>query len=119
MFSGQFNLWNSSTFLLEGSFSMPAGVILPKEIQGGAFYKNSLYLVSNIEDNVYKLNISSGELTLVLSDTYRKHDYEMEGLDFWDLTPQGMGEMHMFGNFMQAKEKALHNYKESRIPASN
>ena len=95
---------------------MPDGITLPKEIQGGAFYKNSLYLVSNIEDNVYKLNTTSGDLVLILSDSYRKHDYEMEGLDFWDLSSLDMGQMHMFGNFMQAKEKALHNYKESRIP---
>ena len=59
---------------------MPVGVILPKEIQGGAFYKGSLYLVTNLEDAVYKLNITSGALVLVLNDQYRNHDYEMEGV---------------------------------------
>lgn len=43
---------------------------------------------------------------------YPNHEYEMEGLDFWDLTDRGLGVMHMYGNFMQVKEKAIHHYEE-------
>eukprot|EP01036_Dinobryon_divergens_P032344 gene32343-41908_t len=34
----------------------------------------------------------------------------MEGLDFWDLSHIKMGVMHLFGNFMQIREKAVRNY---------
>lgn len=97
------------------TYYMPEGTELPKEIQGGAFYKGSLYLASNLEDAVWKVvvwcdifslskltalrrgqvDISSGALTKELSDSYNHHDYEMEGLDFWDLTDKGLGVMHM------------------------
>lgn len=36
-----------------------------------------------------------GTVTEVLRDAYPNHDYEMEGLDFWDLTEKGLGTMHM------------------------
>jgi hypothetical protein len=36
----------------------------------------------------------------------------MEGITFWDLRDKGLGVMHLFGNFMQAKEKAIHNYDD-------
>lgn len=86
-------------------------VSLPGEIQGGAFYEGELYMCSNAQDGVWKVNLSTLELQWVLDDKYRNHEYEMEGLDFWDLRDRGLGVMHMYGNFMQLKEKAIHNYE--------
>lgn len=95
------------------TYTLPEGVSLPKEIQGGAFYNGDLYLASNIDDSVFKvrfqvgnaallhlmlrckLDRTQGQLTQVLSDVYPNHEYEMEGLDFWDLTEKGLGMMHM------------------------
>jgi hypothetical protein len=70
-----------------------------------------LYVCTNKNVEVWKIDLVSVNLTLELSDSFRNHDYEMEGLDFWDLTEKGLGVMHMFGNFMQVKEKSLRNYK--------
>mmetsp|Transcript_26004 Transcript_26004/g.43847 ORF Transcript_26004/g.43847 Transcript_26004/m.43847 type:complete len:92 (-) Transcript_26004:155-430(-) len=90
---------------------------MPAEIQGSAFYKGDLYVSSNINVSVYKIDVSTGETSFVLSDDYiEKHLYEMEGLTFWDLEEQGgggegLGTMHLFGNFMEVKEKAIRNFK--------
>lgn len=62
---------------------------------GGAFYEGDLYIATNIDDGVWKVNVTSGEVTNVLFDTYKHHEYEMEGLSFWDLTSIGYGVMHM------------------------
>jgi hypothetical protein len=57
------------------------------------------------------MDITTGNFSLVLSDSiYDKYDYEMEGLDFWDLSAKGLGTMHMFGNFMQVHEKGIDSY---------
>jgi len=85
-------------------------VHLPGEIQGGAFYDGELYLAVNGDDGIWKVNIATGELSFVLSDVYNHHEYEMEGLDFWDLREQKHGVMHMYGNFMQAVEKCIRSY---------
>jgi len=55
--TGYFNVWSSETFELLETYSMPEGTALPKEIQGGAFYKGDLYLASNIDDAVFKVRI--------------------------------------------------------------
>jgi hypothetical protein len=39
----------------------------------------------------------------------------MEGLTFWDLRDQNLGVMHMFGNFMQLKEKCLRSYSPEEL----
>jgi len=85
-------------------------VHLPGEIQGGAFYEGELYLAVNGDDAIWKVNIATGELSFVLSDLYDHHEYEMEGLDFWDLRDKNHGVMHMYGNFMQAIEKCIRSY---------
>jgi hypothetical protein len=36
---------------------MPDGAQLPKEIQGGAFYKGDLYLATNVETAVWKVRL--------------------------------------------------------------
>ena len=59
---------------------------------------------------MWKLELSTGIIKLELSDTFKTHAYEMEGIDFWDLRGRGLGVMHIFGNFMQVREKALLNY---------
>ena len=50
-----------------------------------------LYLAVNGNCSVYRLDVRSGEVALVLSDTYarRPHEYEMEGITFWDLRKTG------------------------------
>ena len=85
--------------------------LLPKEIQGGAFYEGELYLCTNIDDGIWKMNLQSGKVTFVLSDPiFEKFAYEMEGIDFWDLREKGLGVMHVFGNFMTMREKSIKNY---------
>ena len=83
---------------------------LPREIQGGAFYENDLYLAVNGNCSIYKMDINTGHIDFVLSDSMNHHDYEMEGLTFWDLRKQGYGVMHMYGNFMTIREKGIRSY---------
>ena len=82
-------------------------------ISGGAFYENYLYICTNIDDGIWKINIETGDIEFVVSDNYPLHEYEvhnnnyiililynniiikMEGLDFWDLSSIGLGVMHM------------------------
>lgn len=61
---------------------------------GGAVWSNDprgLYLAVNGNCSVYRLDVRSGEVSLVLSDTYAKrpYEYEMEGITFWDLRKTG------------------------------
>ena len=72
-------------------------LMLLQEVQGTAFYEGYMYLSSNLEDAVYKLNITTGVVEYVLSDkSYPiEYYYEMEGLAFWDLRDQHLGVMHM------------------------
>ena len=105
--------YDVDTFEYIGNYTMPAGVNLPKEVQGGAFFNDDLYLAINSNDEVWKLVLDTSELTLEVSDDYNKHDYEMEGITFWDLEEEGLGTMHMFGNFMEVKEKSIHSYSFS------
>jgi len=87
----------------------------PKEVQGASFYQGDLYLATNVEDAVYKFNIKTGDVEFVLSDNDNYvidgYYYEMEGLTFWDLSEDGLGVMHMYGNFMNAREKAIHSFQ--------
>lgn len=92
-------VYDMDTFAFQGYLTVEAG--LPREIQGGAFYQNDLYLSTNGNCSVWRLKIETGELTQVLSDLpYKHHEYEMEGIDFWDLTASELGVMHIYGNFM-------------------
>ena len=85
--------------------------LLPKEIQGGAFYEGELYLCTNIDDGIWKMNLQSGKVLFVLSDPiFENFAYEMEGIDFWDLRHKGLGVMHVFGNFMTMRKKSVKNY---------
>ena len=43
----------------------------------GAFYKESLYLCTNTNDGIWKVNITTGEIEYVLSDVYPLHEYEV------------------------------------------
>ena len=40
--TGYFNVWSSATFELLETYSLPEGTLLPKEIQGGAFYNGDI-----------------------------------------------------------------------------
>ena len=59
-----------------------------------------------------KLNLATKELTKVLSDNelFRKHEYEMEGIDFWDLRDRGLGLLHVYGNYMSLEEKGIRSF---------
>jgi hypothetical protein len=73
-------MYNLDTFDFVGTLktSNPEG--LPREIQGGAFYQNDLYLAVNGNCSIYKMDIQTGAIEFVLSDSLgRHHDYEMEG----------------------------------------
>jgi hypothetical protein len=70
-------MYDLDTFEFVGTHDMLPGVLLPKEIQGGAFYEGELYFATNIDDAVWKLNLTSGELVNVLSDVYDHHEYEV------------------------------------------
>jgi hypothetical protein len=53
--------------------------LLPKEIQGGAFYEGELYLCTNIDDGIWKMNLQSGKVTFILSDPiFEKFAYEIK-----------------------------------------
>jgi len=82
---------------------------LPNEVQGGAFYNGDLYICVNADDNIYKIDMKTGNIEFVLSDAYNHHQYEMEGIDFYDLQEEGLGVMHLYGNFMSV-EKQIRNY---------
>jgi len=109
------NVYDLDSLQLKGSMRPAADHALPKEIQGmmldaanatisvrpmfrfspgGAVWGNDprgLYLAVNGNCSVYRLDVRSGEVFLVLSDTYAKrpHEYEMEGITFWDLRKTG------------------------------
>jgi len=110
-------VWNSAhdltvydmdTFESKGFFTVPAG--LPKEIQGGSFYKGDLYLAVNGNCSVWKIDMKTADITRVLSDLpYKHHTYEMEGIDFWDLSSEGLGVMHLIGNF-QSEYKTIRSF---------
>jgi hypothetical protein len=86
----------------------------PEEIQGAAFWDQDpgfIYLAVNGKESIYRVNVSTGAVTFVLSDKqYKSHEAEMEGLTFWDLSEDGNGQMHMFGNFEEVVQKGLHSY---------
>jgi len=88
---------------------------IPKEIQGGTFYKNNLYITSNTNCSVWKVDINTGITTFVLSDeTYKYHEYEMEGITFFEneqLENEGYGIMMLYGNFMSL-QKSLHTFNQ-------
>eukprot|EP01034_Spumella_vulgaris_P023586 gene23586-29815_t len=84
---------------------------MPSEIQGAAFYEGDLYLSCNGNDTIWKVDVATGTYEYVLSDLMAHHEYEMEGLDFWDLRHRGLGVMHMYGNFMKVVEKSIRSYE--------
>lgn len=85
----------------------------PKEIQGGAFYKNDLYITSNKNCSIWKIDVNTGITSFVLSDElYKYHEYEMEGITFFEndeLQSNGYGVMMIYGNFMSIR-KSLHTF---------
>ena len=114
------NVYDLDTFDPVGRVPAAAGTRVPAEVQGGAFWSedpNGLYLATNGGCSVYRFDVVTGESEFILSDDYdkRRHEYEMEGLTFWDLG-EGVdgGQMHMFGNFMEVKEKSIHSYRHKR-----
>lgn len=103
-------IYDSKTLSKVGTMTITGDTKLPPEIQGGAFYQNDLYVATNQDDGIWKIDMKSGTVSFVLSDSYRNHEYEMEGLTFWDLSDDKLGVMHMYGNFMQAREKCIRSY---------
>ena len=78
-----------------------------------------MYITSNTNCSVWKVDINTGVTTFVLSDdTYKYHEYEMEGITFFEdteLQSSGFGVMMIYGNFMSL-QKSLHTF--SPIPLS-
>lgn len=107
------SVFDLDTFAPIGVVTVPAG--LPGEIQGGAFWKDELYLSTNGNCSVYRLNLETLDISRVLSDVDDKPwVYEMEGIDFWDKSASGLGIMHIYGNFMGA-EKTVHNFNPPAV----
>lgn len=102
-------VFNMDTLEPVGVVTVPTG--LPGEIQGGAFWNDELYLSVNANCSVWKLNLQSLDISRVLSayNGEKKWMWEMEGIDFWDLSDRGLGVMHMYGNYMGAF-KSVYNY---------
>jgi hypothetical protein len=44
---------------------MPEGTELPKDIQGGAFYKGDLYLATNVDTAVWKVRLFARHSKLI------------------------------------------------------
>ena len=71
------------------------------KVQGGAIYKSYLYLGTNVGDTVYKVNLSTGLVTVAMQqyEPDTRGEYEFEGITFLDLkTSSGLGVMHNTGN---------------------
>ena len=86
----------------------------PKEIQGAAFYKSYLYITSNTNCSVWRVDVNTGVTSFVLSDEYNrdKLQMEMEGITFFEneeLQANGYGVMMLYGNFMSL-QKSLHTF---------
>lgn len=78
------------------------------EVQGGAFYRNALYLGVNHHNAVYKVDTISGEVSLVMEQTDDETEYEFEGLTFMDLSERGYGIMHNTGNHQNHPKYVVH-----------
>jgi len=119
-------VFNADTFAYVGVVSAASGMPLPGEIQGGVFWSNSdssssqarnIYLAVNANCSIYVMDVASGVVSFVLSDPNRyygrlyEHIYEMEGIDGWDLRSEGLGVLHVYGNFMEVKEKGIHSFE--------
>lgn len=133
-------IYDMDSFELKGQLYPAEGQSFPNEIQGercsggdyssvcvfifchyscagGAFNPldpGFLYLSVNTNCSVYKVDLRTGNVSFVLSDdyVYRPHEYEMEGITFWDLRYHhpDLGVMHLFGNFMTVWEKSIRSY---------
>lgn len=73
----QLYVYDLTSFELLGLFPIAEGQRLPPEIQGGAFYKGDLYVATNQNDEVWKINVKTGDISLELSDEYDRHEYEV------------------------------------------
>ena len=110
---GFINVYNAADFTFLSQI-MTSSTQLPGEIQGAAFWElepSYLYLLSN-GPYVHRMNIDSGDVEFVLQDDqYAHHVYEAEGITFMDLERDGLGTMHVYGNFETLEEKSIHNFK--------
>lgn len=110
------NVFDIETFAFVRSITIANPDVYPREIQGASFYNGYMYVATNIKDAVFRLDITTGVAEFVLQDddnyVIDGYYYEMEGLTFWDLYDTGHGVMHMYGNFMNAREKAIHSYED-------
>jgi len=97
--------------------SSDPAALFPREIQGGTFNPADpgfLYISINSAESVFKIDVKTGVCTFVLSDkVYKHHEAEMEGITFWDLSDIGYGQMHMFGNFEEIRQKGIHSYAQA------
>ena len=67
----------------------------PAEVQGAAFFRGDLYLSSNLNCSVWRVDVSGdvAAAEMVVSDNSKRF-FEMEGLTFWedeDLKASGLG----------------------------
>ena len=117
------HVYDTKTFEHVDIITIQNNDVYPKEIQGASFYEDYLYVATNINDGIFKLNITTGLAEFVLNDDGNylpdNYYYEMEGLTFWDLRSttttgvnnnKGYGVMHMYGNFMNARKKSIHSF---------
>lgn len=111
------NVFNINTLEYMNNITINNPDIYPKEIQGASFYKGDLYVATNIKDSIFKIDIKTGICEFAFSDDQNyiidKYYYEMEGLTFWDLYNTGKGVAHVYGNFMNIREKAIHSFEDT------
>ena len=76
-------VWNDCCYLqvynIDFSFAKPLQIKpnLPSEVQGGAFYNGFLYVCTNRDDGIWKINVETGDIEFVLSDIFPHHQYEV------------------------------------------
>lgn len=71
----QLQVYNLDTFAFVESLTITPG--LPGEIQGGAFYRGDLYICTNAQDGIWKIDLTKKTSEFVLSDAYDNHEYEV------------------------------------------
>ena len=77
------NVYDTNTFTYVDTLSIQNPTDYPKEVQGASFYKDELYLATNVKDGIFKVNIATGIVELVFQDddnyVIDNYYYEMEG----------------------------------------
>lgn len=89
------------------------GIDTIHRIQGGEFYKGTLYLSNDCEDkgnikNIYAVDVNSGEVSVVAERNVGGDNIEAEGLTFWE--SEDASNMHVL-DYNRVIGVFVHHYK--------